>query len=358
MSRGGFASRVAFAAAHVVAGPASETTGPDGIDWDATLAFRHYLWDLGFGVADAMDTAQRGMGLSWAGAAELIRRSGAEARSVGGALACGVGTDQLGPGATLEQVLAAYQEQLAVVQAAGGQPVLMASRALATAARGPDDYHEIYGRLLRFADQPVILHWLGEAFDPALAGYWGATDLDVATATVVAFIRQHARLVDGIKVSLLDAEREVALRRQLPDGVRLYTGDDFHYPELIKGDPFGHSDALLGVFDAIARPAARALRSLDNGDLDGYDAAMSPTVALARHLFEAPTYHYKTGIVFLAYLNGFQPRFRLLGGAERYRSAEHLRQAFELAVQAKAIDDVEAAKKRLDEALVHGDTRR
>lgn len=341
-----FATRVAFAAAHVVAGDE-----PGRIDWGATLRFRHYLWDLGFGVADAMDTAQRGSGLSWPQAAELIRRSGTEARSVGAPLACGAGSDQLAPGADLAQVLAAYEEQLAVVEAAGAQPVLLASRALAAAARGPEDYCDLYGRLVRLASRPVILHWLGEAFDPALRGYWGSTDPDAAATTVAGFIGEHARFIDGIKVSLLDAEREIALRAALPAGVRVYTGDDFNYPELIKGDSLGHSDALLGIFDAIARPAAQALRALDDGQLETYDALMAPTVPLARHLFEAPTYHYKTGIVFLAYLNGFQPAFRLLGGAERDRSAAHLRKAFSLAVPAGAIADPEAAEERMAKAL-------
>lgn len=278
---------------------------PAAVDWDATLAFRHHLWSLGLGIADAMDTAQRGVGLDWAATRELITRSGAEARATGGALACGVGTDQLlAPPRALDDIAAAYEEQLAVVEAAGARPVLMASRALAAFARGPEDYLEVYGRLIRQARQPVILHWLGDMFDAALAGYWGSTDLDAATATVLALVREHADRIDGIKISLLDAEREVALRRALPPGVRLYTGDDFHYPELIKGDELGHSHALLGILDPIAAPAAAALHALDIGDLDRYDALLAPTLPLARHLFCAPTRHYKTGIVLLTWLAG------------------------------------------------------
>jgi hypothetical protein len=301
-----FRSRTVFAAAHVVADPAADRSpgAPAVLDWDATLAFRHHLWALGLGVADAMDTAQRGMGLDWPATRELIRRSGAQAAAVGGALCCGVGTDQLAPAAqphTLTEIGDAYEAQLEVVEQAGAQPVLMCSRALAGVARDPEDYAKVYARLLGQAGRPVILHWLGDMFDPALRGYWGGADLDAATASVLAIIREHAAKIDGIKVSLLDAEREVALRRALPAGVRLYTGDDFNFPELIAGDEQGFSHALLGIFDPLAAQAAEALARLDAGDAAGFRAVLDPLVPLARHIFAAPTQHYKTGVVFLAY---------------------------------------------------------
>ncbi|WP_405015740.1 dihydrodipicolinate synthase family protein [Kitasatospora sp. NBC_00070] len=343
-------SRIAFAAAHVVADPRGENApgAPAAVDWDATLAFRHHLWSLGLGVADAMDTAQRGMGLDWAATKELITRSGAEARTVGGRLACGVGTDQLpSPETSLSQILAAYEEQFAVVEEAGAQPILMASRALAAAADGPEDYLHVYGRLLSQSREPVILHWLGEMFDPALSGYWGSADLDRATGTVLALIREHADRIDGIKVSLLDADHEIALRRALPEGVRLYTGDDFNYPQLIRGDELGHSHALLGIFDPIARVAAAALRALDAGDLDGYDRLLAPTLPLARHLFAAPTYHYKTGIVFLAWLAGHQGHFTMVAGAQSGRSVPHLIELSRLAEAAGILPDPDLAARRM-----------
>ncbi|MGW4694676.1 dihydrodipicolinate synthase family protein [Kitasatospora cineracea] len=343
-------SRTAFAAAHVVADPLGGNApgAPAAVDWDATLAFRRHLWSLGLGVADAMDTAQRGMGLDWAATRELIRRSGAEARSVGGRLACGVGTDQLtSPVASLAEVTAAYEEQLAVVEEAGAQPILMASRALAASARGPEDYLEVYGRLIGQSRQPVVLHWLGEMFDPELSGYWGSADLDAAAATVLELIRSHPGRIDGIKVSLLDAGREVALRRRLPDGVRLYTGDDFHYPELVRGDGLGHSHALLGVFDPIAATAAAALHALDAGDPARYDALFAPTLPLARHLFAAPTFHYKTGVVFLAWLAGHQEHFTMVAGAQSGRSVPHLVELFRLADAAGILPDPDLAADRM-----------
>ncbi|WP_151769842.1 dihydrodipicolinate synthase family protein [Streptomyces abyssomicinicus] len=327
-------SRTVLAAAHVVADPYADTTpdGPAVVDWDATLAFRRHLWSHGLGVAEAMDTAQRGMGLDWAGARELIRRSAAEAKAVGGHVACGVGTDQLTvPGASLGEVRAAYEEQLAVVEEAGAQAVLMASRALAAAAKGPEDYLEVYGALLRQASEPVVLHWLGPMFDPALEGYWGGDDLDAATDAFLEVVASHPDKVDGVKVSLLDAGREVALRRRLPDGVRCYTGDDFHYPELIEGDERGFSHALLGVFDPLAPLAARAVRVLDTGDAAGFREVLDPTVELARHLFAAPTRFYKTGVVFLAWLAGHQDHFAMVGGLQSARSLPHLARAYELA---------------------------
>jgi len=342
-------SRVAFAAAHVVADPTSAPPGAGlALDWEATLAFRRYLWGLGLGVADAMDTAQRGMDLDWPSTRELIVRSGAEARAVDGRLACGAGTDQLVGGATsLAGVVEAYSEQVEVVETAGAQVVVMASRALAATARGPDDYHAVYSSVLGQVRDPVILHWLGPMFDPALTGYWGSPDLDVATESLLSLIAAHAHVVDGVKVSLLDAEREIAIRRALPEGVRLYTGDDFHYPELIRGDEHGSSDALLGIFDAIAPAAAAALAALDRGDTATYDAVLAPTVPLARHIFAAPTYHYKTGIVFLAWLNGHQDHFALLGGLEQARSVEHLVELFRLADAAGMLLDPDLAASRL-----------
>lgn len=347
-------SRVAYAAAHVVADPLGDNApgAPAAVDWDATLAFRRHLWSLGLGIADAMDTAQRGMGLDWSATRELITRSGAEARATGGLLACGVGTDQLAPGPHgPDAIAAAYQEQLAVVEDAGAQPILMASRALAASARGADDYLRVYGDLITQSERPVILHWLGEMFDPALAGYWGSGDLDAATATVLDLIKEHGDRIDGIKVSLLDAGREIALRRALPEGVRLYTGDDFHYPELIRGDELGHSDALLGVFDPIAPVAAAALRALDEGDLDRYDALFAPTLPLARHLFAAPTFHYKTGVVFLAWLAGHQEHFTMVGGAQSGRSVPHLVELFRLADAAGVLPDPERAADRMRRLL-------
>ncbi|MFC7331129.1 dihydrodipicolinate synthase family protein [Marinactinospora rubrisoli] len=347
-------TRTAYAAAHVVADPLADNApgAPARLDWEATLAFRHRLWDLGLGVADAMDTAQRGMGLDWPATAELIRRSAAEAATRGAAIACGAGTDHLDPHCPdLESVLAGYREQLEVVEYAGATPVLMASRQLAGLARGPEDYAAVYGRLLTEAGRPVILHWLGAAFDPALAGYWGHDDPADAIPFVADLIRAHADRVDGIKVSLLDAALEVRLRNLLPPGVKLYTGDDFNYPELIRGDADGHSHALLGVFAAIAPAAAAALHALDDGDTARYDALLAPTVPLARHLFAAPTYYYKTGIAFLAWLNGHQRAFSMVGGLQSARGLPHLAEAFRLADAAGVLTDPDLAALRMRRLL-------
>ncbi|MFE6688064.1 dihydrodipicolinate synthase family protein [Streptomyces sp. NPDC057743] len=351
-------SRTVLAAAHVVADPRADTNpdGPAALDWDATLAFRHHLWAHGLGVAEAMDTAQRGMGLDWPGAAELIRRSAAEARTVGGRLACGTGTDQLPPsGATLADVRAAYEEQLAVAEDAGAQPVLMASRQLAALGAGPDTYRDLYGHLLRQTTRPVILHWLGPMFDPALAGYWGSPHLDTATETLLDIVADNSRAVDGVKVSLLDTGREVALRRRLPEGVRCYTGDDLHYPELIAGDAHGFSDALLGVFDPLAPLAAAAVRHLDAGDPATFRAVLDPTVPLARHLFQPPTRYYKTGVVLLAWLAGHQSHFTMVGGLQSARSLTHLRRAHQLAAALGLFPDPDLAATRMRALLaVHG----
>ena len=340
------------------------------------MRFREHLWAHGFGVAEAMDTAQRGMGLSWAQARELIARSAHRARQIrveqagsgvaaGGAeegrragrvvaaLACGAGTDQLADGESypVPRIVEAYAEQIGFVQSSGADVIVMASRALAASARGPRDYLDVYGELLRQAERPVILHWLGEAFDPALRGYWGSTEFGAAAGTVLELIERSEGKVDGIKLSVLDADREVALRRRLPVGVRLYSGDDFNYAELIRGDAQGHSDALLGAFAAITAPAAAALAALDQGDLAGYDAAMAPTVPLSRLIFEPPTFYYKAGVAFLAWLNGFQPQFAMLGGLQRRRPARHLLRVFELAAAARALTDPDLAAERMNGLL-------
>ncbi|MFE8946439.1 dihydrodipicolinate synthase family protein [Streptomyces sp. NPDC007856] len=347
-----FTSRTVFSAAHVVADPYADVSpdSPAAVDWDATLAFRRHLWSHGLGVAEAMDTAQRGMGLDWAGAAELIRRSAAEARSVGGRIACGAGTDQIECG-SLAEIRAAYEEQLAVVEESGAQAILMASRALAAAASGPEDYLEVYGHLLRQSAGPVILHWLGPMFDPALGGYWGAADLDAATETFLEVIAAHPDKVDGIKVSLMDARREIDLRRRLPRGVRCYTGDDFNYPELIAGDDQGFSHALLGVFDPLGPLAAQAVRVLDTGDTTGFRELLDPTVELSRHLFQAPTRFYKTGVVFLAWLAGHQCHFTMVGGLQSARSLPHLARAYELADGLGLFPDPKLAEERMKNLL-------
>ncbi|MFI7240552.1 dihydrodipicolinate synthase family protein [Streptomyces qinglanensis] len=359
-------SRRLLAAAHVVADPLADVPpdGPAALDWDATLAFRHHLWSHGLGVAEAMDTAQRGAGLDRAGAGELIRRTAAEAKAVGGQVACGVGTDLLDPrvpgrdrpaaSSATAAVVAAYEEQLALTEEAGAQAVLLASRGLAAVARGPEDYEHVYGTLLRQVSSPVVLHWLGPAFDPALEGYWGGRDPDAAAGTLLRIVAAHPGKVDGVKVSLLDADREVALRRRLPAGVRCYTGDDFHYPQLIEGDEAGHSDALLGVLDPLAPFAAHAAALLDAGDTAGFRAVLDPTVALARHLFQAPTRHYKTGVVLLAWLCGHQDHFTMVGGLQSARSLPHLARAWELADGLGLFPDPERAEHRMKHLLAVG----
>lgn len=350
-----YASRVAFAAAHVAADPlgANVPGAPAVVDWDATLAFRRELFRYGFGVAEAMDTAQRNMGLDWPAVQELVRRSAEQARAHGARIAAGAGTDQAAPGTlrTREEVLAAYAEQVSYVESTGSQVILMASRHLAAVATGADDYLHVYSRLLEQVREPVVLHWLGEAFDPQLRGYWGSTDVASATATFLDLVRAHATKVDGVKVSLLSADHETGLRAALPAGVRLYTGDDFNYPELIRGDGTHHSDALLGAFAAVAPAASAALAALDEGDLAAYDAAMAPTLPLSRHVFEAPTFHYKTGIAFLAWLNGHQPGFTMVGGLQSARGVVHLSRVFELANEARLLRDPDLAAARMGDWL-------
>jgi hypothetical protein len=335
----------------VVADPLAENGpgSPAKLDWEATMAYRRHLWGLGFSIAEAMDTSQRGMGLDWEVAKELIRRSVSEGRASGGGIASGAGTDQLAPApdVTLEQVKAAYEEQCSFIESQGGQIILMASRALAACAKSPDDYLQVYDYILSQVSRPVILHWLGDMFDPALTGYWGHQDLDAAMEVCLELIKTHAAKIDGIKISLLNADREIAMRRRLPAGVRMYTGDDFNYPALIQGDEQGYSHALLGIFDAIAPAAAAALQALDGEDLARYKAILEPTVALSRHIFQAPTYFYKTGVVFLAYLNGYQSHFRMVGGMESGRSVVHLSELLILADKAGLIKDPQVAAERM-----------
>ncbi len=361
-------NRVAFSAAHVVADARAEhnpwpASAADraAIDWDATLAYRHYLWDLGLGVAEAMDTAQRGMGLDWPTSLELITRSlqAARARSDSPLIACGCGTDHLPPenARSVDEVIAAYEQQMEAIEQHGGQLILMASRALARVATSPADYQRVYDRILRQARQPVILHWLGDMFDPALSGYWGSHDVQAAMDTALEVIAANADKVDGIKISLLSKELEVAMRRRLPantqGGVRMYTGDDFNYAELIAGDGVGtlathqKSDALLGIFDAIAPAASRALAALAEGDEAAFHRILAPTVPLSRHIFAAPTRFYKTGVVFMAWLNGLQSHFVMVGGQQSARSLPHFETLYTLAQQAQVLRDPDLATFRM-----------
>ncbi|PWC31836.1 dihydrodipicolinate synthase family protein [Azospirillum sp. TSO22-1] len=348
-------NRVAFAAAHVVADPLADVDPwlAPAIDWDRTIAFREHLWDLGFGVAEAMDTAQRGMGLDWSASQELIRRSLAAARPRGGLVFSGAGTDHLAPedARSLDDVIRAYEEQVAAVEGMGGRIILMASRALARVARSADDYLRVYSRILGQVKEPVIIHWLGDMFDPALAGYWGTKDLDAAMDTAVTIINDHAAKVDGVKISLLDKDKEIAMRRRLDPRVRMYTGDDFNYAELIAGDEHGYSHALLGIFDAIAPAASAALAALAGGDAKTFHAILEPTVPLSRHIFRAPTRFYKTGVVFMAYLNGHQDHFTMVGGQESARSTLHLTEIFKLADKAGLLRDPEQAVWRMADVL-------
>ncbi len=349
-------NRIAYAAAHVVADPLASNDPwlTPAIDWDTTLAFRHRLWDLGLGVAEAMDTAQRGMGLTWTDAQDLIRRAQAEARTRSDSLiAYGAGTDHLAPGpdVTIDQIIAAYEEQVGFVEAEGGRVILMASRALAAAAKSPDDYARVYGRILSQVKQPVIMHWLGEMFDPALQGYWGNADHDKAMDVCLDVIAANADKVDGIKISLLSAEKEIAMRRRLPPSVKMYTGDDFNYAELIAGDDQGYSHALLGIFDAIAPAASAGLAALGKGNNNEFFDLLEPTVPLSRHIFAAPTRFYKTGVVFLAYLNGLQDHFSMIGGQQSTRSLQHLSELFRLADKARVLSDPELAANRMKAVL-------
>jgi len=348
-------NRVAFAAAHVVADALSgnDPSGVPVIDWPKTLAFRTHLLDLGFGIAEAMDTSQRGMGLDWETALELIRQSLAHAGPKATHIASGCGTDHLAPNeaSTVEDVIAAYLMQLHAIQKLGGRIILMASRALVQIAKSPDDYMKVYSRVLSEADHPVILHWLGDMFDPTLKGYWGADSFEQTLETALAIINANAAKVDGIKISLLDDQKEVLMRRRLPPSVKMYTGDDFHYPGLIAGDELSYSHALLGIFDAIAPAASAALAALAAGDRKTYDQLMAPTVPLSRLIFRAPTRFYKTGIVFLAWLNGHQDHFVMVNGAQAMRPLPYFTECFKLADRAGLLCDPDLALARMKKLL-------
>jgi hypothetical protein len=357
---GGELGRIAYAAAHVVADPLADVDPwlEPAIDWERTIAYRRHLWSLGFGVAEAMDTAQRGMGLDWEGAKELIERAVEAAREVPGArIASGVGTDHLtlSPELSVDDVIRAYEEQIEAVEAIGSRCIVMASRALCAAAKGPDDYARVYGRILGGLKEPAILHWLGEMFDPALEGYWGRGGHMAAMEVCLGIVEEHKDSIDGIKISLLDKDKEIAMRRRLPKGVRMYTGDDFNYAELIAGDDEGYSDALLGIFDTIAPAASAALVALSRGSTNEFHDILAPTVPLSRHVFKAPTRFYKTGVVFMAYVNGHQDHFTMIGGQESARSLLHLAELFRLADAAGLLVDPEEACLRMRRVMaVHG----
>ncbi|MFP6732456.1 MAG: dihydrodipicolinate synthase family protein [Rhodospirillales bacterium] len=364
VANAGTMPRIAYSAAHVVADPLSDCNPSldTAIDWDATIEYRRYLWSLGLGVADAMDTAQRGMGVDWPNSLELIKRSidAAQDFEKGNGvalLASGGGTDQLEPGAyvTIDDVIGAYEEQCEAIEGAGGRIILMASRALAAVATSPDDYLKVYDRILGQVKEPVIIHWLGEMFDPALAGYWGSNDHWAAMETCLDMLKNNVAKVDGVKVSLLEADKEIAMRNKLPDGVRMYTGDDFNFSDLIAGDDDGYSDALLGIFDAIAPAASAALAAMGKQDMAGYHDILGPTLPLSRHIFKDPTRFYKTSVVFLAYLNGHQQHFLVVGGQEGTRSTLHLAELFRLADKAGLFRNPDIAADRMASVMtVHG----
>ncbi len=361
-------NRIAYSAAHVVSDPLAKLDPwlECAVDWDATINYRRHLWSLGLGVAEAMDTAQRGTGLDWPTSLELIRRTLDAAQDVPGSLvASGCGTDQLvlEDVTTVDEVIAAYEEQLEAIEKLGGKLIIMASRALARVAKSPADYERVYDRILSQVKQPVVLHWLGDMFDPALLGYWGSADVAQAMSTALGIIQSHSHKVDGIKISLLDKDKEIAMRRRLPPSVRMYTGDDFNYAELIAGDGFGpnivngQSDALLGIFDAIAPAASAALTALAEGKLDTFHAILGPTVPLSRHIFMAPTRYYKTGVVFMAWLNDHQSHFSMIGGQQSTRSAQHLAELFRLADEANLLEHPELAVHRMKNLMaIHGVT--
>ena len=346
-------ARTVYSAAHVVADPftPNDPSGRAAIDWAKTMEFRRYLASLGLGIAEAMDTAQRGMGLDWPGALELIRRTREELPDA--LVANGCGTDHLDSATvtSLEDVRRAYLEQAEAIQKIGGRLILMASRALVRVAVKPEDYIKIYSDVLAACDEPVILHWLGNMFDPQLAGYWGDAAFEPAMQTALAVIEGNTAKVDGIKISLLDKEKEIVMRRCLPAGVKMYTGDDFNYPELIEGDSEGYSHALLGIFDPLAPAAAYAVERLGEGDMAAFRATLDPTVPLARLIFRAPTQYYKTGVVFLAWLNGFQDHFVMLNGAQAMRPLPYFVDVFRLADQCGLLRDPELSAQRMKTLL-------
>lgn len=356
-------SRVAYAAAHVVPKVAGDNTPgrPAEIDWDATLAFRRHAYAWGLGVADAMDTAQRNMGLDAAATRELISRSAAVAREEGGAVVVGVNTDHVDDEQiTVDAVIDAYKTQLHFTEEQGAGPVIMASRHLARAARSADDYRRVYREVLGAATTPVVLHWLGTAFDPVLQGYFGSDDWRAASDVLIEIIGENPDKVSGVKMSLLDAASEVAVRDRLPDGVRMFTGDDFNYVGLIGGadvpdapqpvseaaEPRRHSDALLGAFAALTTSASAAIQALDAGDPGRYLEILGPTEALSRQIFAAPTFYYKTGVAFVSWLNGHQPAFQMVGGLHSARSLPHLSRIVELANEARALENPDLAAGR------------
>jgi hypothetical protein len=347
-------TRTAFAAAHVISDPLAQRdpwTGRPAVDWDATLAFRRGLWDQGLGLAEAMDTAQRGMGVDWATARELIERTMVEARAhpMKPRVACGAGTDHvaLADLTSIDAIIEAYRTQMGAIEGAGGQIIVMATRALPAMGAVPEDYARVYDVLMEDAAQPVILHWLGDMFDPALTGYWGAADIETANTVVLDLITRHATKIDGIKISLLDRAQEEAFRARLPEGVRLYTGDDFNYAALIEGDGTHHSHALLGIFAAIAPAAAQALEALAMDDRETYHALLAPTVPLSREIFKPPTQFYKAGIALLSWLNGTQSHFIMPAGFQSAREITHYAQVYRLADQARLLSRPDLAEPRM-----------
>jgi hypothetical protein len=349
-------TRRSLAAAHVVADPFSSKDPwlEAAIDWDATIAYRRHLWSWGHGIAESMDTAQRGMGLDWTNSLELIRRTVEESRTVSGAfVASGAGTDHLpgGKAYSIAEIIAAYEMQCAAIEKLGGRLILMASRALAASAKSPEDYAKVYDRILSQVKEPVFIHWLGEMFDPALEGYWGSKDHKAAMDVCLSILQKNASKVEGIKISLLDKDKEISMRRRLPKGVRMYTGDDFNFAELIEGDEQGHSDALLGIFDSIAPAASQALTYLSNNEKAKYHETLAPTVPLSRHIFRAPTRFYKTGVVFMAWLNGHQEHFVMVGGQQSARHILHLAELFRLADAAGLLSDPALACARMKNLL-------
>jgi hypothetical protein len=351
-------SRMAYAAVHVVADPlhASASSGPGCVDWETTIRQRERTWQLGLGVAEAMDTAQRGMGIEWPDVQRLVRETLTAGGRQGGKTVVGITTDNLAPGRqSLDAITDAYLEQLAFVEDLGGSVVMMASRQLTASAETPDDYLKVYDAVLSSAQRPVVLHWLGAAFDPRLEGYWGAGDLDSAMSLVIDLLATHAEGIDGIKVSLLEPDREITLRMQAPASIKVFTGDDFHYVDLIEGRDGQHSHALLGAFAAIGPVARAALARLDEGDTVGYRALLEPTLPLSRLIFEAPTAYYKTGIAWLAYLQGQQDHFKMLGGLESGRSLAHLVRIFTEADGLGMLRDPDLAAQRMQAMLAtHG----
>jgi hypothetical protein len=345
-------NRIAYAAAHVVSDPGRDVDpwNRPAIDWETTIAFRRHLWSLGFKIAEAMDTSQRGMGLDWTGAQELIRRSLEESRTVSGAdLACGAGTDHLmaADARSLDDVVKAYETQIEFVEKHGGRAIMMASRALARIAATPHDYAKVYGRILSQTKDKVVLHWLGDMFDPALRGYWGGQDFETCLQCVLRIIAENQDKVEGVKISLLENTKEIRLRNSLPDGILCFTGDDFNYADMIEGDGSHYSHALLGIFDAVAPQASAALTSLAKGDIANFRSVIEPTVPLSRKIFEAPTQYYKAGVVFLAWLNGHQSHFSLPAGMQSARGINHYADIFRLADQANVLDKPELAASRM-----------